>query len=195
MLGHPVLRYLVGILLLVVGVVAAPVNWLGVPLRRWVVEAFVTPTAGMTPTLLPGDRFLCHKRLAPTRWSIVVFEQPMARGSKSVFRVVGLPGEMVEVREGQVHINDQPVPAPQGAGPYRGDLAAGLRLRNPGCEGNPVLLGADEYYLLGDNSAIAADSRVWNVAFDGHGLGVVPAGRIEGTVTWIYWPPSRWRRF
>ena len=58
-----------------------------------------------------------------------------------------------------------------------------------------MVLGPDEYFILGDNSPVAADSRYWRKPVPGHQPGALPAGRIVGRVTAIYWPPSRWRLF
>jgi hypothetical protein len=56
------------------------------------------------------------------------------------------------------------------------------------------VLGADEYYVLGDNSLLARDSRYWNIAAPGHQPGALPRANILGRATWVYWPPKHWRR-
>ncbi len=95
-------RYATGLGLLVLGIVLAPQGRVAELLKARVVEAFQTPTASMSPTLVPGDRFLCHKRLAPTRWSVVVIDSPLMQ-SKQITRLVGLPGETIEIIGGRVH--------------------------------------------------------------------------------------------
>jgi hypothetical protein len=62
-----------------------------------------------------------------------------------------------------------------------------------GCEGNPIALGPDEYFLLGDNSAGAMDARCWELPVGSHPVGALPAESIIGVAKGIYWPPGRWR--
>ena len=57
----------------------------------------------------------------------------------------------------------------------------------------PAKLGADEYFVLGDFSQQAADSRLWETGAPGHPTYAVPQSYLIGVVTHIYWPPSRWR--
>ncbi len=164
-------------------------------------DKYVIRSMSMSPTLIPGDRFILNYRLPPQRWSLVVFDQPeMGAGVPFVCRLVGLPGEQSEIRQGVLTIDGQPVTPPSNAGPYLeipyqgvADSALGGR-PCAGCDGNPVRLGPDEYYLLGDNSELAKDSRLWEIPIDGHARGVLPAAHLQpGRVTAIYWPPSRWR--
>ena len=64
-----------------------------------------------------------------------------------------------------------------------------------GCEDNAVVLGLDEYFVLGDFSARSKDSRLWQDGAPGHLPYAVPSDHIIGVVTQIYWPPERWRVF
>ena len=57
----------------------------------------------------------------------------------------------------------------------------------------PAKLGDDEYFVLGDFSPQAKDSRLWREGAPGHTPYAVPASHIRGVVTHIYWPPKRWR--
>jgi signal peptidase I len=159
----------------------------------------------MSPTLIPRDRFLAHKHVPFSRWDIIVFDAPEAPGQKFVARLVGLPHEKLEIRNKQILINDHPIPIPKGLGPYVTNSydASGVPSNNPistrdghrgnGCEGNPITLGPDEYFVLGDNSPYAADSRYWSIPVPGHQPGALPRNNILGKVTWLYWPPKRWR--
>jgi signal peptidase I len=147
----------------------------------------------MVPTLAPGDRFLCHKRVPIERWSVVVFHPPTRPHECYVFRIAGLPGETIEIRNGLVHANAAPQPPPQGVVPYVSQI--GSMRGGAGTQGQPMKLGPDEYYLLGDNTTGAGDSRFFDVAYPGHQRGAVPRDQIVGRVTYIYWPVARWRRF
>ena len=104
-------------------------------------------------------------------------------------RLVGLPGEKVEIVAGKVQINDAAVNPPAAVPVYQGKV----RFGNNGCEGHPITLGPDEYYMLGDNTAVAYDSRWWDTAVPGHQPGAVPAGDVIGVATTVYWPPQHWR--
>jgi hypothetical protein len=54
-------------------------------------------------------------------------------------------------------------------------------------------LGEDEYFVLGDFSAMSKDSRLWGEGAPGHHPFAVPESHLRGVVTHIYWPPDRWR--
>jgi signal peptidase I len=108
-------------------------------------------------------------------------------------RVVGLPGEKVEIVNGGIVVDGKAVPTPGGLGPYV-ELHFGA-LPGVGVEGHPITLGPDEYFMLGDNSPISYDGRVWQMAAPGHQRGAVPREDIEGKVTAIYFPLNRMRRF
>ena len=85
-------------------------------LRAFVVQAFWIPSGSMVPTLLPGDRVLVAKFwyhfTDPKRGQIAVFRYPVDPRRDFVKRVIGLPGEMVEIRDGQVYINEEPIVEP-----------------------------------------------------------------------------------
>jgi signal peptidase I len=196
MLGGPGRRYLVAAALLLLMLFANPQLAVALLARRYLAETFVQPTAGMSPTIVARDRFLCHKLLEPRRWDVVVFLAPDISGGRQKFvqRLVGLPGEQVEIIDGQVHINGKPIPAPGGIGAYVGVPPRGLGgLGHNGLTGSPITLGPDDYYFLGDNSPISGDSRYWRNGTPGHQPGTVGRADIIGRATWIYWPPSHWR--
>jgi len=166
MLGRPEWRYLVGVLLLAACI---PINRVQ---HRAIVGAigaagghtYVISTVSMQPTIQPGDRLLTHRAATLRRWDLVVFHPP---GRQDIFtqRIVGLPGEKVEIVGGRVQINDVPVMPPATIAPYTSTAA---NLPQTGCQGHPITLGPGEYYLLGDNSARAFDSRGWTTAQPGH---------------------------
>ena len=102
----------------------------------------------------------------PTRGEIIVFRYPEDPSKDFVKRVVGLPGEKVEVRSGIVHID-------------------GLAQREPYLQrtdrssARAITLREREYYVIGDNRRNSNDSRAW---------GVVPEENIVGKVWLVYWP-------
>lgn len=109
----------------------------------------------MSPTLEAGDICLVN-RLAydlgtPERFDVVVFEREDT-GQQNVKRVVGLPGDKLQIVSGSVYINDQRLEDPR----------IGV-LSLPGLAETPVTLGEEEYFLLGDNGDSSEDSRFINI--------------------------------
>jgi signal peptidase I len=141
-----------------------------------------------------GDRVTVNKLLQPRRWDIVVFRLPEDPAINFCQRLVGLPGETVTIRDGAVWIDGKKQTPP--------DSCRGIkyldRVEGPwadlwGSETKPAKLGPDEYFVLGDFSARAKDSRLWQQGAPGHPPYAVPASHLIGVVTHIYWPPSRCR--
>ncbi len=166
-------------------------------LKTFVVQAFYIPSGSMEPTLMPGDRVLVEKPFFhPQRGDIIVFEDPnpspesnrglvggvlhwlsqglgFARPASEDFikRVIGLPGDTVELRNGKLYVNGRRVAEPYLRGapdtrPY------GPRRVPPG-----------KLFVLGDNRTDSNDSRF--------GLGFVPLDKVVGKAFVKIWPPSR----
>ena len=102
----------------------------------------------------------------PTRGEIIVFHFPQDPTKDFVKRVVGLPGETVEVRSGTVHVDGEALTEPYLAGADNSTTT-------------PLELGDKEYYVIGDNRRNSNDSRAW---------GAVPEENIVGKVWLVYWP-------
>lgn len=163
------------------------------------VEAFVSPagTRSMEPAIFAGDRFLADRTLTARRWDIVVFDAPHEPGTRYVFRIVGLPGETVEIVGGQILVNGVAAPKPLDVVtiPYEGTQQFGGVCR--GGTGHPMTLGPDEYFVLGDNTERSLDSRYWPPPKAGtHQAGALPRGSIVGVVRAVYSPfaHARWFR-
>jgi signal peptidase I len=149
-------------------------------LRFWVFETRFIPSEAMVPTLQPNDRIvvnkLTYRNQQPERGDIVVFE-PTPNLKKTnpelknafVKRVLGLPGEKVEVKQGLVYINDKALTEPYVA--EKPDYAWGTET-----------VPADSYFVLGDNRNNSYDSHFW---------GYVPRSNIIGKVTKIFYPFDR----
>jgi signal peptidase I len=169
---------------------------LALVLKTFVVQAFYIPSGSMEPTLMPGDRVLVNKVLyEPHRGDIVVFEDPsgqqpdrgvvggflhwlseglgFARPPNEDFikRVIGLPGETVELRDGNLYVDGERVQQPYLKGPPD--------TRPYG----PKTVPPDTVLVLGDNRLYSNDSRF--------GLGFVPIDKIVGKAFVTIWPPSR----
>jgi signal peptidase I len=141
-----------------------------------------------------GDRFIVSKFLRPRRWDVIIFRLP--EDPKILFckRLMGLPGETVTIRDGAVWIDGtKQTPPPPCQGLEYLDRFQGYSPQFWGSEERPAKLGADEYFVLGDFSARAKDSRLWEKGAPGHPPYAVPASYIVGVVTHIYWPPERCR--
>lgn len=163
-------------------------------IRTFVVQAFKIPTGSMRPTLLEGDVILVNKFLygakvpfidlrlpkvtQPKRGDVIVFIYPEDPKKDFIKRLVGLPGETVEIRKGTLYIDDRPVEDSIFNKRYyynRGDF---------GEEDKKIIVPRDRFFVLGDNSASSQDSRYW---------GFVPGKNILGKAMLIYWPPHRLR--
>ena len=166
-------------------------------IKAYVVNPYRIPSSSMEPTLhcarpaadcearfsdrVLANRFIYHFR-DPRRGEIVVFNTPplakvkCGAGGTFVKRIVGLPGDRVEVRvlhgDGYVFINGRELNEP-----YIQESR-----RSPATPFGPVTVPKDDYFMMGDNRSQSCDSRYW---------GSVPRGNIIGKVFMTYWPPNR----
>ncbi|MBW4491291.1 MAG: signal peptidase I [Trichocoleus desertorum ATA4-8-CV12] len=144
------------------------------------IERFVIPSSSMEPTLQIKDRIFVSKslRYVPRDGDLIVFH-PLQRSSSDgpirdrffVKRVVGTPGETIQVKNGLVYRNDQP-------------LRENYIAEPPAYEWGPEVVPNDAYLVLGDNRNDSFDSHVW---------GFLPDKNIVGRAYKIYWPPARIR--
>ncbi len=142
-------------------------------IRGFLVESFLVQGYSMEPTLHDGERLLVNKlayRLeAPERGDIVVFRYPLNPKRDFIKRVVGTPGDTIEIRHNQVFLNGQPL---------KEDYILPDRYpRNY----QPVTVRPGTVYVLGDNRGNSEDSRIF---------GVVPIENIKGRAFLVYWPVS-----
>ena len=114
------------------------------------------------------DKTWCTR--LPQRGDVVVFEYPLDPSRDFIKRVIGLPGDTVEVRSGQVFVNGQPLAEPFGPNP--GSYTAG-----------PVTVEEGTVFVLGDNRNNSSDSHVW---------GMLPMDNVTGEAIATYWPPRYW---
>ena len=162
-------------------------------IRTFVVQAFKIPTGSMEPNLLVGDHLLVNKFVfAPTATPIegaVLPMRPIRRGDVIVFkfpeeperdfikRVIGLPGERLELRRKKIYINDKPIEEPYVRflePPPAEDAARSDDLR---AWYGPVTVPEHQYFMMGDNRDNSQDSRYW---------GFLPETYIKGKALFIY---------
>jgi signal peptidase I len=147
-------------------------------------------------TVGEGDRITVFKRLTPQRWDLIVFRYPGDPSVNYVKRLVGLPGEKLEIRDGAVWINGEKMEPPDSIRGIRYSPTIDHRGREFSGPGSvPVELGPDEYFVLGDFVDQSSDSRFWERGAPGHPPYAVPTSHLVGVVINIYWPPSRWTGF
>ncbi len=166
-------------------------------IRTFIVQAFKIPSGSMKPTLLVGDHILVNKFIygvkvpftdkslielsQPKRGDVVVFKYPLNTKKDYIKRVIGLPGDKVELVNKKLLINGRPTADPHASYSIYGNL------RNFG----PVSVPVDHLFVMGDNRDESSDSRVW---------GFVPFAYLKGKAFLIYWSWDRsnfgvrWRR-
>ncbi len=136
------------------------------------------PTGSMQPTIEIDDRFIIDKltpRLQPPkRGEILVFSPPKVLLEQNfkdalIKRVIGLPGDRVEIKDGVVWVNGQVLNEP-----YTKE-AANYTMQ-------PVTVPEHQYLMLGDNRNNSVDSHIW---------GFVPRENIIGRATFRFYPPNR----
>jgi signal peptidase I len=170
-------------------------------IKTFVIQAFYIPSASMHPTLVENDRVLVNRFVyrihEPHRGDVIVFQNPhprkghqnpvsafvhwlgqglgIAQGGRNkdfIKRVIGLPGDTVEIHQGVVFVNGARLQEP-----YLSPI------KDRGSYG-PYLVPAGCLFVLGDNRTDSDDSR--------GSLGYVPISKVIGRAFVIVWPPSRW---
>ena len=161
--------------------------------RTWAVQAFKIPTGSMENNLLIGDHLLVNKFVfgptmsevekklpvrEPRRGDIVVFKYPDEPERDFIKRVIGLPGDTLELRNKKVYVNGQPVDEPyvhflEPASTSQEVTSFDVRERY-----GPVRVPDGQYFVMGDNRDNSQDSRYW---------GFLPRSYIKGRALMIYW--------
>jgi len=155
----------------------------------------VTEASELDTTVHSADRFMVAKFLSPRRWDLVVFEYPEDPTTLYTFRLVGLPGEEVHIDDNSVWVNGERLTPPHALQDlaYLSELPHGFGPELWGSANRRALLGDDEYFVLGDFSLQANDSRLWRKGASGRNPFAVPESHITGVVTHTFWPVHRWR--
>lgn len=161
-------------------------------IRTFFIQAFKIPSGSMRETLIEGDRLMVNKlrygpkvpfsdkRIPgfskPDRGDIIVFVYPEDPKRDFIKRLIALPGETVEIQQGDIYIDGVLVKNPAIKNTYYYNKGTFGRT------GDPIEVPEGFVYVLGDNSSSSHDSRYW---------GFVPIENIIGRAELIYWPFKR----
>lgn len=167
-------------------------------IRTFVVQAFKIPSGSMKPTLIVGDHILVNKFIygikipylrktiipvkEPKRGDIIVFIYPEDKSKDFIKRVIGLPGEKIEISGSSIYIDGKLFNDKYGF--YSNE---GRKTGNPGRKDRygPEVVSDNHYFVMGDNRDQSYDSRFW---------GFVPSESIKGKAFIIYWSGRNWQR-
>lgn len=143
---------------------------------RAVIDSREIPSSSMEPTLQIGQRLIVEKVTYhfhdPEMGDIIVFHPPNQPRDATPFikRIIGLPGDRVEVKDDGVYVNGQKLDEPY--------------IKEPAAYTMPeVTVPDNEYFVLGDNRNVSADSHIGYT---------VPRDNIIGRAWLSIWPPSQW---
>lgn len=168
---------------------------LAIIIRYCVVQSFKIPSGSMEDSLVVGDYFVANKFIygikipftdtrvlrvrAPQQGDVMVFEFPEDRSKDFIKRVVGVPGDEIEVRDKMVYVNG-------GLYQNRHEVHKEAQLlpreQSPRDDFGPVKVPADSYFMMGDNRDRSYDSRFW---------GFVTDSEIKGKAMIKYWSWNR----
>ena len=136
----------------------------------------VVPTGSMESTIPAGSRImglsLYYNFKDPERGDIVIFKYPDDEKVDYLKRIIGLPGETVEIASGKVYIDGELLDEPYLDEEPTGDFG-------------PYQVPEDSYFMLGDNRAVSKDSRYWTNTY-------VRRDKIIAKAFFMYWPKLKW---
>ncbi len=141
----------------------------------FVVQPVKVEGTSMQPRLVDQERIFVNRFIYRfseiRRGDVVVFWYPRDRSKSFIKRILGIPGDEVEIRRGSVYVNGTKIDEPYLDPQYRDQDSLGRRIVPP-----------DRYFVLGDHRSSSNDSRNW---------GFVPGELIYGKAVFCYWPISR----
>lgn len=147
---------------------------LAVVLNMFIIVNAIVPTASMETTIMTGDRLfgnrLAYNKEDPKRGDIVIFKFPDDEKQLFIKRIIGMPGDTLEMIDGVVYINGETIDEPYLATIPYGDYG-------------PITVPDGAYFMMGDNRNNSADSRYWQQPF-------VYRDKILGKAVFCYFPFS-----
>jgi signal peptidase I len=181
-----------------------------IPVAEFKMQSFYIPSGAMTPTILVSDYLIVDKTYyrsySAERGDVVVFKLPTDNSTDYIKRVIGLPGDHIQMKNGILYINDQPCPRKriedflyhEGNGmvfplaQYIETLPNGVQHLlikmgdNGPLDNTPVYdVPPGKYFMMGDNRDNSRDSRILSA------FGYVPAGNLIGRAEFIYFSTDR----
>lgn len=147
------------------------------PIRFWIAQPFIVSGASMDPSFFSGDYLiideLSYQFQEPKRGEVVIFKPPQEQGRFFIKRIIGLPGDVVEIKSNKIYIYNKEYP--------KGMIIDEFYL-SQSVNTYPdlrMVLGQGEYFVLGDNRMHSSDSRIW---------GAVKEDSIVGRALIRLWP-------
>jgi len=148
-----------------------------VPIRYFLFQPFFVRGQSMDPNFENGDYLIIdeitYRFKTPQRGEVIVFKPPQNTSQRFIKRIIGLPGETIEIKDGKVIIYTKGEPQILDESNYLADLLTSGNIQ--------ITLSEDEYFVLGDNRSFSFDSRRF---------GVLPEENIIGRVIFRAWPFS-----
>ena len=147
-----------------------------IPVRLFLFQPFVVNGSSMEPNYHSGDYLiideLTYRMQEPQRDQVIVFKYPLNTAEKYIKRIIGLPGETVELKDGYVYITSAKGQTTE-LNEDQYISAATRKAWENNLNYGPRTLGVNEYFVMGDNRNYSSDSRIW---------GLVPKSDIVGKV-------------
>jgi len=136
-----------------------------VPIRTFLFQPFIVKGVSMEPNYRSGDYLiideLSYRLRDPQRGEVIVFEYPLNPSNKYIKRIIGLPGETIEIKNGEIYItkNSESIKVDESIYLSSEDIKNWSINNNF----NPLELKENEYFVLGDNRNYSSDSRRWGI--------------------------------
>lgn len=148
-------------------------------IREILIKPYRIPTVSMAPTLLTGDFLLSNKiyycSKEPKRGEIIVLKYPQAEEIITIKRIIGLPGDTLQIRNKEVFINGNRLNEPY---VVHNDSRIFPKGSDPRDNFGSFIVPPNHYFVMGDNRDNSLDSRYW---------GTIERTKIEGKPNFIYW--------
>lgn len=186
-------------------------------LRDQTIEAFIVPAASCYPTIVPNDRILANKSAyktnEPSRGDLIVFSNPENRHINFIKRIIAIPGDTVQIRDGQVYVNDLKLPRQALPASTLDDIAIDtphqpaqaevfyetndqakykIILPTPTSEQSTTAIDYPKTTVPQHHCFVLGDNR--NFSYDSRNFGPIPLATIKGRADYLYWPAKDWSR-